>query len=310
MSTLIQQILSSIAQNGGATASELYALLCAPAAPFSSVIKAEFIELLRHLGEKELLVQESSGVLLHGRVGEKFVNHYTFYAAFAADEEFRIVAGGRTLGSLPVVHMLTTGQRILFAGKTWRVDEVDEPQKTIYVTRTSGGVPPLFSGGGGRTHTQVRQRMRELLEGEGEQVFLDETAGRFLAEARDCYARMDLSRQVVLDQGHEVMLLTWLGDAANEAIACLLIRRGYVATAAGPGVEVRKDTNSIQDIMDALGDAAVDEPPPLDILLADVQNLRREKWDWALPDGLLRKAYASQYLDLDEALEWAKTAAT
>jgi ATP-dependent Lhr-like helicase len=306
LSTMIQQILSSIAQTGGATAGQLYAILCAPDTPFSSVTKAEFIELLRHLGQNELVVQESSGVLLHGRVGEKFVNHYTFYAAFAADEEFRVVAGGKTLGSLPVKQMLTPGQRILFAGKTWRVDEIDEPQKTIYVTRTSGGVPPLFAGGGGRTHSRVRQRMRQLLGDETTPVFLDDTAARFLSEGRDCYARMDLARQVVLDQGHEVMLLTWLGDAANEALACLLIRRGYVATAAGPGVEVRKGTNSLHDIMDALGDAAVDEPPPLDILLSDVQNLRREKWDWALPDGLLRKAYASQYLDLDEALEWAK----
>jgi ATP-dependent helicase Lhr and Lhr-like helicase len=306
LSTLVQQILSSIAQNGGATAGQLYALLCAPATPFSSVKKPEFIELLRHLGQKELVVQESSGVLLHGRVGEKFVNHYTFYAAFASDEEFRIVAGGRTLGSLPVKQMLTPGQRILFAGKTWHVDEIDEPQKTIFVTRTTGGVPPLFSGGAGRTHTRVRQRMRQLLEEETRPVFLDETAGRFLAEARDCYARMDLAQQVMLDQGPELMLLTWLGDAANEALACLLIRRGYVATPSGPGVEVRKGSNSTQDVMDALGDAAVDEPPPLDILLADVQNLQREKWDWALPDGLLRKAYASQYLDLDEALGWAK----
>ena len=40
------------------------------------------------------------------------------------------------------------------------------------------------------------------------------------------------------------------------------------------------------------------------MLLADVQNLQREKWDWLLPDGLLRKAYASHYLDLDEALAW------
>jgi len=40
--------------------------------------------------------------------------------------------------------------------------------------------------------------------------------------------------------------------------------------------------------------------------LADVRNLQREKWDWALPDSLLRRAYASLYLDLGEALDWAK----
>lgn len=31
-------------------------------------------------------------------------------------------------------------------------------------------------------------------------------------------------------------------------------------------------------------------------------NLQREKWDWALPDELLRTVYASLYLNLEEAL--------
>ncbi|MCB1863736.1 MAG: DEAD/DEAH box helicase, partial [Gammaproteobacteria bacterium] len=162
LSTLVQQMLSFIAQNGGATIGQLYSLLCAPATPFEGVSKGEFVELVRHLGQKELLAQDSTGTLLHGRVGEKFVNHYTFYAAFAADEEFRIVSGGRTLGTLPVSQALTVGQRILFAGKTWRVEEIDEAQKTIFVARAGGGTPPLFSGGAGRVHTRVRQRMREL----------------------------------------------------------------------------------------------------------------------------------------------------
>lgn len=306
LSTLIQQILSSIAQLGGANASQLYRLLCGTGNPFPNLSKGEFLELLKHLGQEEFLQQDSSGLLLHGRVGEKFVNHYTFYAAFAVDEEFRIITDGRTLGTVPVTQMLTAGQRILFAGKTWRVDEVDEQQKTIYVTHTSGGVPPLFSGGGGRVHTRVRQRMRKILEETTIPAFLDSTAQRFLAEARRCYQRMDLANQVVVDQGAEVMLFTWLGDSANEAIACLLIRRGFTATPSGPGIEVLKGKHSIQEIMDALMDAAIDEPPPIDMLLEDVRNLQREKWDWALPPSLLRKAYASHYLDLDEALAWTR----
>jgi len=306
LSTLIQQLLSSIAQTGGATAGQLYGLLCAEGTPFEKVSKTEFTELLRHLGQKDLLVQDSSGVLLHGRVGEKFVNHYSFYAAFAADEEFRLVTGGKTLGTVPVAQMLTVGQRILFAGKTWRVDEVDEQQKTIYVTRTSGGVPPLFSGGAGRTHTRVRQRMRQLLEESESPAYLDQTTARLLTEARDCYRRMGLSHQVLVDQGAEVMLMTWLGDASNEAIACLLIQRGFTATPSGPGVEVIKGRRKVEEVLDALVDAAVDEMPSLDQLLQNVENLQREKWDWALSDGLLRKAYASHYLDLDEAMAWLK----
>jgi ATP-dependent Lhr-like helicase len=148
--------------------------------------------------------------------------------------------------------------------------------------------------------------MRQLLESFDVPPFLDEVAKRFLAEGRASYAARNLANDFVVDQGCEVVLLTWLGDAANEALACLLRRRGYSANAAGPGIEVVKEDSGIEGIVDALIDAAVDEPPPLDMLLADVSNLQREKWDWALPDGLLRKAYASLYLNLEEALSWAR----
>src|SRR3546814_4985005 len=96
----------------------------------------------------------------------KIVNHYSFYAAFSSEEEFRIVSGSKTLGTLPVTQALIVGQRILFAGKTWRVESIDDEQKAIYVIRARGGVPPMFAGGGGRVHTRVRQRMRELLRSE------------------------------------------------------------------------------------------------------------------------------------------------
>jgi ATP-dependent Lhr-like helicase len=76
----------SIVQTGGATATQLFELFCAPNTPFARVSKIEFLELLEHLGEKDLITQDSSGVLLLGSIGERFVNHYSFYAAFAADE--------------------------------------------------------------------------------------------------------------------------------------------------------------------------------------------------------------------------------
>jgi hypothetical protein len=95
--------------------------------------------------------------------------------------------------------------------------------------------------------------------------------------------------------------------AALQALACLLQRRGFNASPAGPGVEVLKGDHSTEDILDALIDAGIDEPPPLDDLLADAKNLQREKWDWALRDWLLRRSYASLHLNLDEALTWTRT---
>lgn len=307
LSTLIQQLLSMIAQYGGLQAGEAYRLLCSQQAPFSCVSADDFKSLLRHLGALDVLMQDSSGLLLHAPVGERIVNHYSFYAAFATDEEFRIETAGRSLGSLPVSQMLAVGQRILFAGKTWLVQEIHQREKVIVVARAKGGVPPVFSGGGGSVHSRVRQRMRELLETSSQESYLDETAQRFLDEARNEYARLELSKVVLLDQGDDILMMTWMGDAVNEALSCMLRTEGFLATPAGPGVEVQPGRRRLGELETALK-ALVSKPvPEVDVLLEGVDNLCREKWDDLLPEGLLRKGYASRYLDLPEAAKWLKT---
>lgn len=303
-STLVQQVLSVIAQYGGVSIATLYTLLCGPNAPFNTVTKEEFIQLIRHLGRKEILVQDSGGTLLHGALGEKLVNHYTFYAAFSVDEEFRIVCGAKVLGTLPVTDALLPEQRILFAGRTWKVESVDEEQKTIYVVRTHGGVPPSFSGKGGGTHTVIRARMRDILEGIDVPPYLDVTARRFLTEARACYERFNLRQQMFINQGTATLMVTWLGDSANQSIALLLRQKGYTANPSGLGVEIVNEDFEITDIIDTLIDCYKDELPSLEELLHNAANIHLEKWDWALPDRLLFRNYDSQNLSTAEALMW------
>lgn len=304
LSTLIQQLLSAIAQYGGLQAGQAYALLCRLGAPFEGVSKEAFAELLRHLGQTEILTQDGSGLLLHGRLGDKFVNHYTFYAAFSTDEEFRIVAGGKALGTLPVSQMLSAGQRILFGGRTWLVEEIDTPHKTIHVSATKGGAPPLFNGGGGRVHTKVRERMREIYRTNSQVGYLDETARRFVDEGRVAYGELGLDHRLLVDQGGHALLMTWLGDAANEAIACLVMSRGIRAYSGRLGVEITKAGKSLDEIENALADIASEPAPALDVLLAKAENLAREKWDYLLSPNLLHISYASSNLNIDEGLGW------
>lgn len=306
-STLVQQLLSAIAQYGGLHAAQAFQLLCADVAPFEGVTKDSFAELLRTLGQQEILTQDHSGLLLAGRIGDKIVNHYSFYAAFASDEEFRIVAGGKTLGTLPVSQMMAPGQRILFGGRTWLIEEIDEAHKTIHVAPAKGGAPPLFNGGGGRVHTRVRQRMRDLYMAQDALPFLDPAAQRFLDEGRHAYKILALQNRELLDQGSQAILLTWLGDAANEAIACLLMSRGVQAFAGRLGVEIQRADRSLEEIEDLLADISSEAAPPLDELLAKANNLIRQKWDGLLSPHLLRETYASSNLDLDEALAWLST---
>ena len=106
------------------------------------------------------------------------------------------------------------------------------------------------------------------------------------------------------DQGGHALLMTWLGDAANEAIACLLTAKRIHAYGNRLGVEITKSERSISDLEDALSDIASEPAPSVDELLAHAENLTREKWDWLLSPHLLRLTYATSSLDLEEAMDW------
>lgn len=164
----------------------------------------------------------------------------------------------------------------------------------------------MFNGSGGRVHTRVRQRMRELYEGSEAPAYLDEKAARFLSEGRMEYADLELSQRCLLDQGSELLVITWMGDPVNEALACLLTAEGLKAAPVRLGVEVGFGDRTLDDIQDVLADLSADELPSTDMLLADAANIQRQKWDWTLSPELLRWSYASLSLDLVGAQEWLK----
>lgn len=102
------------------------------------------------------------------------------------------------------------------------------------------------------------------------------------------------------------ILLTWLRDAANEAIACFLMSRGVQAFTGRLGVEIQRAGRSLDDIEELLGDSGSESAAPTDELLAKASSLSRQKWDKLLSPYLLRQSYESSNLDMDEALAWLR----
>ena len=68
LSTLVQQILSLIAEHGGTTAAKAFHALCVTG-PFDSVDRALFVAVLRDLGNATLIEQMSDGTLVLGPQG-------------------------------------------------------------------------------------------------------------------------------------------------------------------------------------------------------------------------------------------------
>lgn len=301
-STLVQQCLSVIAQCGGASAADLWKSLIAEGA-FPKVEKSDFMELLKSLGEHKLIIQDSSGLLLPGGVGERLINHYEFYSAFTSDEEFRLMCDGKTLGSVPVSRPLTKDQRIIFGGRRWQVRDVDLQAKVITVSAARGGAPPLFDGLGAMVHDVVRKEMRAVLADSAPCPFIDSSAQALLDEARKTFSSLRLGDCYLFESGSKCSLISWLGDYANDALRLLLNHVGLPCHNTGLVIEIDANLDQANAALNAVGSL---DPSDLNSTLADVENMLREKWDWALPEPLLKRSFASISLDISTAIFFAQ----
>jgi ATP-dependent Lhr-like helicase len=231
------------------------------------------------------------------------INHYEFYSAFTSDEEFRLVCDGKALGSIPVSRPLTKDQRIIFGGRRWQVRDVDLQAKVIIVSAARGGAPPQFDGLGAMVHDAVRAEMRAVLADSSPCPFIDHGANALLDEARKTFALLELGERYLIESGGKCYLISWLGDYANDALRLLLNHVGLSCDNSGLAIEIDA---SIDQTKNALTDVGNLDPSDLNSILSDVENMLREKWDWALPETLLIKSFASISLDISHAVLFAK----
>jgi ATP-dependent Lhr-like helicase len=307
LSTLIQQLLSLIAQHQGIRAIDAWQILCDGS--FDNISKADFIALLRHLGTLDIVTQDSSGILLHGGKGEKIVNDYKFYAAFQESDEYRIVYNHKTLGTLPADYTVDVGDCIIFAGRRWLVQHVQNGVDKIMridVVPDATGKLPKFSGGGFSVDDRVRQEMYQILLCTRQYPFLDEIAARFLNEARQEFEVMELGKkpQTILDCGDDkVLLFTWRGSQVTRTI-CLMLELHGVQASGGLYIEAK---TSPQDLFRVLVQLVESPPNALNLVIDMPSNKKQqEKWDHLLPESLLSKNYASAMLDVDGAMQTIK----
>ncbi|WP_037313227.1 DEAD/DEAH box helicase [Ruegeria halocynthiae] len=232
LSTLVHQVLSVIAERGGAQASRLYRLLCQEG-PFRQVGTDLFLDVLRAMGRAEagLIEQSPDGLLLLGAAGERLVEHYSFYAVFKTPEEFRLVADGKELGTLPIDNILSPGMLLIFSGRRWVVQEIHDLEKVILVKPAKAGVPPLFGGDPGMIHDRVIEKMFEVYEGNFELAYMDQTALGLLEEARRNFCLWGFSGSPIADTGQgSYALATRCGTIKTTTLAMALGAYGFEVT--------------------------------------------------------------------------------
>lgn len=311
LSTFLHQILAIIAQWGSVRVDQLYTLLC-DQGPFKEITVTHLKQLLSYMGSVELLQQLNSGELVLGSEGERIVNSYTFYAVFKTPEEYRVVTGNKTLGTLPVDSVIVKDQHIVFGGRRWKVVEIDDDKKVIHVTATKGGKPPKFSGSGMSVHDVVRQEMLHLyktgdyrIEAGGQKVdFADELARQLFKDGAGYFRQANLDKQSIIQSGKHSYIFPWMGDKVINTLTVMLIKGGFTATCFAGVIEVQEAApeDVINYLVDVSNDVFPDETELAQVLLEHQKHI--EKYDEYIPEPLLSEGYGKKAFSSEEAKRW------
>ncbi|WP_100269149.1 DEAD/DEAH box helicase [Epibacterium ulvae] len=294
LSTLVHQILSVIAQRGGASATVIYNVLCREG-PFRKVTTEVFADVLRAIGHPEtgLIEQSGSGLLLLGPTGEKLVEHYSFYAVFQTPEEFRLVAEGRDLGTLPIDNVLAPGMLLIFSGRRWVVQEIHDREKVIVVKPAKAGVPPVFGGDAGDTHDKVIDRMFAVFEGNANPAYMDNVSLKMLEEARAQYEQLGFRANNIHSIGeHTSIIATRAGTAKTSTLALALRSEGF-SVEQHDGFLLVEAGDQVPDLRAKLADIRSGEPIDL---FTGAGNLMSEKYHPYLSQPLLELDVATSKL--------------
>ena len=310
LSTLIQQLLSLIAQYSGVSATQAYNVLCgSPEAPFNQVLKEEFIELLRQLGKSpeskaDYIMQSSDGLLILGTVGERIVNHYSFYTAFSTPEEYRLIANGRQIGTYPVEQMILVDSLMIFAGRRWRVLSVDEDKKVIELKKARGGKLPDFGGEEIPVSLEVRKEMWRIYNDNDVPAYLNDKARDLLREARRNFRLYKLHQEKVVESGEDILLFGWVGDLELSTLAVMLTNAGVKVSKEGIYLNVREAGRGQVDAL--LFAIATGEPIAPEDLAMFAENKVDEKYDHLLSERLLNLEYAKKNIRVSGAIALAR----
>lgn len=296
LSTLVHQILSMIAQNGGLHAAVLYKTLC-QVGPFRQVTTDLFLEVLRAIGDPAagLIEQDASGLLLLGGSGEKLVEHYSFYAVFHTPEEYRVEADGQDLGSIPIDTLLQPGGTLIFSGRRWTVRDIDATAKVISLIPAKSGIPPRFGSSMGMIHDRVVQKMMVILGDVSVPAYLDATARALLAEARSHYRRFGLGCAAVHQVSpNEYLIATSTGSRRARTLACALLGLGFEVSEEDGFLEVhaKREAGTLRQALEAFARGKAPD------LFTEKTLLAGEKYHPWLTSALRQKDALSSQFDL------------
>ncbi|MCL1988749.1 MAG: DEAD/DEAH box helicase, partial [Firmicutes bacterium] len=310
-SLLAHQTLSTLTAKNELTALQLKnAVLTLP--PFANTITAdEYKILLRHMLDKGYIERLDSGTLIIGVNGEKLVNHYSFYAVFKVEDTYQVQSQEGKVGELDICPVVD--ETFVLAGRSWIVLSIDEERKIIFVNPVKSSRIPIWKGFGGSVHTKIVRKINQILQEDTNYKYLSENAADLLEKSRRnaCESGI-LQNNFVQYSKNGFYFCPWVGSKQLKTIEYLLStvlkeeleifsvskRSGYHLqfTSNLPKAAFSQYLQNLQNFSifsiseEILAENFAEKSPP-----------KLDKYDYMIPDELLKQAFLLNELDLPNA---------
>ena len=300
LSTLIQQIMSVIAERGGVSATTLFDVLIRKGS-FTRVDQPTLVAVLSGLGANDMIEQTPEGDLILGIKGERVVRSKDFYSAFASSEDMKVYFNGHLIGTVSAPPGLGGDGYLILAGRRWKVISIDPEKMEILAEPAKGGRLPFFSSkSGADLHPRVRAEMLAVLKSKDLPIYLDDKAREILGLARDFGRRAGVLDRPIIKDGPDTYWFTWTGSRIHRTLMGMGRFLG--------GMDVRDEDIAL--CFERTSPETVREkylkflaaPPDADCLAMEFPVRISEKYDVLLPDNLQAKNFACNNLDVEGAL--------
>lgn len=308
-SLLVHQTLSILMSYGGQSPSELARKVLTLPIFQDTITQEEFRQLLMHLLAEKCIQQMETGELIVGLTGEKFTNHFSFYAVFTQEETFRVQSATEEIGTLDSCPMVE--EVFVLAGRTWQVTAINQEKKIIFVNQCKTRRVPSWQGAGIHIHRNIVQRMKKVLLEDKTYPYLHESACITLEKARNYVREIDLFQDDFIKCGTQsYYFCPWEGTRELKTLKHLLsvgLKDVLKINSVSQGMhylQINCETNPLQ-WGNLLASAPLDFNDPNLVLFGDIVPFM-DKYDYYVPPSLVRSGFLHNELVVPDALSLLK----
>jgi ATP-dependent Lhr-like helicase len=300
LSVVLQQTLSYVRQNVGATLSELTRLIRS-ATPFQRLSAQSYRELVGELSSEGigLLRLTPEGRCQLTERAEKLFESKEIYAAFQTTISWEVWSRNEEIGHLLRAMPVDVGDEFRLAGKPWKAIAVNPLKSRITVEPSTSGAAPYFNiSSEDEVHPALAAEMRRVLRETAVPPDCDEVSLMFLMQGRAAYHEAGLEDRILVDQPDQEVchLFTWKGTRFNSVLALLLRFKRLACEYNDVAVSVScTDVRYVREALDT-------DLPTIEELSQFLEGLRAGKFDKWVPERLLREDWAMRHAEFEPEL--------